>query len=395
MHLQPPPMSSPHSHRMSASASPQPTSSASSTGPCVSGVAHTLTGSTTIQAVSHESTLANLAKQQQTAIAAIQAPPPPPPYKSNDYYRSGGHHSPAPLGGASPASIASAASASSSLSSSSSSSVLDSTSATNKELLALHNGAWTGQNAQPPPPMQQQHSHQQQQQQMLLSGCASPGPSAGMLSIGGTVPIITMPSDSPNNQQLPAAGQEKIIRAFGELMRNMARMKQYIRPSMCKPYGKQSEGLQKSECLRFIRVWFLFHGINMSTCPLQRWAIPFSWCSRCARACRHRTSQSARGRRRTVMASEIVGEWADELTKCKKERENEYRLHFCWAGIPSNLSRWTSHIHNKNRCFAQSYINVFSGWQPVIGVDSLFFSDLFIFCSVPIWVPLWFSVVRC
>lgn len=66
--------------------------------------------------------------------------------------------------------------------------------ASNKDLLSLHNGAWGGQ-------------------------------------------------DSQN----AAAGQEKIIRAFGELMRNMARMKTYIRPSMCKPYGKQSESLQKSE----------------------------------------------------------------------------------------------------------------------------------------------------
>lgn len=68
--------------------------------------------------------------------------------------------------------------------------------ASNKDLLSLHNGAWGGQ-------------------------------------------------DSQN----AAAGQEKIIRAFGELMRNMARMKTYIRPSMCKPYGKQSESLQKSELL--------------------------------------------------------------------------------------------------------------------------------------------------
>jgi hypothetical protein len=64
------------------------------------------------------------------------------------------------------------------------------------------------------------------------------------------------------------AGQEKIVRAFGELMKNMARMKAFIRPSMVssllkrqlacrlrlmlihhpqvKPYGKQSENLQKT-----------------------------------------------------------------------------------------------------------------------------------------------------
>lgn len=41
-------------------------------------------------------------------------------------------------------------------------------------------------------------------------------------------------------------GGDKIVRAFSELMRNIARMKTFIRPSMCKPYGKQSESLQKS-----------------------------------------------------------------------------------------------------------------------------------------------------
>lgn len=41
-------------------------------------------------------------------------------------------------------------------------------------------------------------------------------------------------------------GQEKIVRAFAELMKNMARMKSFIRPSMVKPYGKQSENLQKA-----------------------------------------------------------------------------------------------------------------------------------------------------
>lgn len=44
-----------------------------------------------------------------------------------------------------------------------------------------------------------------------------------------------------------AVGQEKIVRAFTEIMKNMARMKTCIRPAMCKPYGKQSESLQKSE----------------------------------------------------------------------------------------------------------------------------------------------------
>jgi len=44
-----------------------------------------------------------------------------------------------------------------------------------------------------------------------------------------------------------SAGQEKIIRAFSEIMKNMNRMKACVRPAMCKPYGKQSESLQKSE----------------------------------------------------------------------------------------------------------------------------------------------------
>lgn len=70
----------------------------------------------------------------------------------------------------------------------------------NKDLLALHNGAWSNQ----------------------------------------------------DSREGIVVGQDKIIRAFGELMRNMARMKTFIRPSMCKPYGKQSESLQKSEYILLI-----------------------------------------------------------------------------------------------------------------------------------------------
>jgi len=69
----------------------------------------------------------------------------------------------------------------------------------NKDLLALHNGAWATGDA--------------------------------------------------NRMDHLAVGQDKIVRIFAELMRNMSRMKTYIRPSMCKPYGKQSESLQKSEYL--------------------------------------------------------------------------------------------------------------------------------------------------
>ncbi|KAJ8957570.1 hypothetical protein NQ318_020610 [Aromia moschata] len=44
----------------------------------------------------------------------------------------------------------------------------------------------------------------------------------------------------------PRVDREKIVRAFAEVMKNMNRMKTYVRPAMCKPYGKQSEALQKT-----------------------------------------------------------------------------------------------------------------------------------------------------
>ncbi|XP_043527461.1 uncharacterized protein LOC122537887 isoform X1 [Frieseomelitta varia] len=69
----------------------------------------------------------------------------------------------------------------------------------NKDLLALHNGAWPLENEK--------------------------GSRASSNSEGG---------------------QEKIVRAFAEVMKNMARMKACVRPAMCKPYGKQSEALQKT-----------------------------------------------------------------------------------------------------------------------------------------------------
>ncbi|XP_015588716.1 uncharacterized protein LOC107264698 isoform X1 [Cephus cinctus] len=70
----------------------------------------------------------------------------------------------------------------------------------NKDLLALHNGAWS------------------------MDGDKSSR------------------SSSSNSE----GGQEKIVRAFAEVMKNMARMKACVRPAMCKPYGKQSEALQKT-----------------------------------------------------------------------------------------------------------------------------------------------------
>ncbi|KAK3921720.1 Pentatricopeptide repeat-containing protein [Frankliniella fusca] len=69
----------------------------------------------------------------------------------------------------------------------------------NKDLLALHNGAWSS------------HEDQGSYKRSNVEG-----------------------------------GQEKIVRAFAEVMRNLHRMKMCIRPSMCKPYGKQSEMLQKT-----------------------------------------------------------------------------------------------------------------------------------------------------
>ncbi|XP_044750437.1 uncharacterized protein LOC123310828 [Coccinella septempunctata] len=76
---------------------------------------------------------------------------------------------------------------------------LEGLSAANKDLLALHNGAWTSA------------STSQVKEDVRGEG-----------------------------------GQDKIIRAFSEVMKNMARMKTYVRPAMCKPYGKQSEALQKT-----------------------------------------------------------------------------------------------------------------------------------------------------
>lgn len=72
-------------------------------------------------------------------------------------------------------------------------------------MLALHNGAWSTN-------------------------------SLGMQNVG---------EDKRNSNS--EGGQEKIIRTFAEVMKNMQRMKSYVRPAMCKPYGKQSEALQKSK----------------------------------------------------------------------------------------------------------------------------------------------------
>lgn len=81
---------------------------------------------------------------------------------------------------------------------------LEGLSSSNKDLLALHNGAWASS-------------------------------TASALNLG-------------DDKRGSEGGQEKIVRAFAEVMKNMQRMKTYVRPAMCKPYGKQSEALQKSKC---------------------------------------------------------------------------------------------------------------------------------------------------
>ncbi|KAG8227133.1 hypothetical protein J437_LFUL001677 [Ladona fulva] len=54
------------------------------------------------------------------------------------------------------------------------------------------------------------------------------------------------PATEGNDKKTNTEGQEKIVRTFAEIMMNMARIKSCVRPAMCKPYGKQSEALQKT-----------------------------------------------------------------------------------------------------------------------------------------------------
>lgn len=67
-----------------------------------------------------------------------------------------------------------------------------------------------------------------------------------------------------------SGGQEKIVRAFAEVMKNMARMKACVRPAMCKPYGKQSEALQKSNfnSLQVLFLAYFFFILNLSHCEI-------------------------------------------------------------------------------------------------------------------------------
>ena len=96
---------------------------------------------------------------------------------------------------------------------------LEGLSSSNKDLLALHNGAWT---------------------------------TAGLAAT----------SDDKRGTE---GGQEKIVRAFAEVMKNMQRMKTYVRPAMCKPYGKQSEALQKSKLFLFVTInfWMILFDSNL------------------------------------------------------------------------------------------------------------------------------------
>lgn len=56
-----------------------------------------------------------------------------------------------------------------------------------------------------------------------------------------------------------SGGGGKIVRAFAEVMKNMSRMKACVRPAMCKPYGKQSEALQKSNYNYIHSLFVLFN----------------------------------------------------------------------------------------------------------------------------------------
>ncbi|XP_017302665.1 uncharacterized protein LOC108253354 [Diaphorina citri] len=73
----------------------------------------------------------------------------------------------------------------------------------------------------------------------------------------GTWGTVASERDSPKRHgRDETLGQEKIVRAFSEIMKNMGRMKTCVRPSMCKPYGKQSESLQKNIDLCIVLILF-------------------------------------------------------------------------------------------------------------------------------------------
>jgi len=49
-------------------------------------------------------------------------------------------------------------------------------------------------------------------------------------------------------------------------MKNMSRMKTCVRPAMCKPYGKQSEALQKSMYLHLYLTFLYWNKKEYSLC---------------------------------------------------------------------------------------------------------------------------------
>lgn len=105
---------------------------------------------------------------------------------------------------------------------------LEGLSSANKDLLALHNGAWASQSST-------SNTNSNNDEKRNNASTPTPTSSSSMNLTGSSGSGLT-----------ENGGQEKIVRAFAEVMKNMARMKTYVRPSMCKPYGKQSEALQKT-----------------------------------------------------------------------------------------------------------------------------------------------------
>lgn len=164
---------------------------------------------------------------------------------------------------------------------------------TNKDLLALHNEAW-GQ-YQPPAVQHQQQSHPVQNL------------SARENQIGNGVTNHQQIQQPSAQQPIATVGQENIVRVFDELMKNMARMKSFIRPAMCKPYGKQSESLQKSKYIDITLIQIAFrHWVTL--CHLltfQHSWIPFKLCNHYETAFQHHRFQSIRGKMKIAMVRVI------------------------------------------------------------------------------------------
>lgn len=78
----------------------------------------------------------------------------------------------------------------------------------------------------------------------LSAGATPAATSIGAGSAGGGT--SGSGSGSGGGSSGAGGGQERVVRAFAELARNLQRMRPCVRPAMCKPYGKQSEQLQKS-----------------------------------------------------------------------------------------------------------------------------------------------------